>query len=158
MPARGSVVLVPPDSLNVIPGIGLVAEEALRDVGMLDPCDYHRDHMKVRHIMAGWGLVALGAVHRERRGVAELGDVPGTRRVTGGAVAPEEGAVEVLVCVTGSAVEGHLFRLYARVRDWRGGAPELAIHPGLLRTETREHTMVDGNQLCEMGHGSQVTH
>src|SRR6266568_7811254 len=129
MPARSSVVLVPPDALHVVPGIGLVAEEALRDVGVLDPCDHHRDHMKVRHIMAGWGLVALGTVHGERRGVAELGDVPGTCRVTGSAVAPEEGAVGVLVCVTGSAVEGHLFRLDARVRDWQGGAPELAIHP-----------------------------
>jgi hypothetical protein len=78
--------------------------------------------------------------------MAELGDVPGTRRVTGGAVAPEESAVGVLVGVTGSAVEGHLFRLYARVRDWRGGAPELAIHPGLLRTETREHNMVHSDR------------
>src|SRR5712691_5117862 len=89
MPARGSVVLVPTDSPDVVPCIGLVAEEALRDVRVLDPCDRHRDHVKVLHVMAGRGLVALGAIHGERRGVAELGDVPGTRGVTRGQSRPK---------------------------------------------------------------------
>jgi len=102
--------------------------------------------MKVLHIMAGWGLVALGAVHGEGRGVAELGDVPGTRRVTGGAVVPKESAMGVLVGMTSGAVEGHFFRLYTRVRDGQGVAPELEIHSGLLRTETREHNMVHGDR------------
>src|SRR5712691_721340 len=141
MPARGSVVLVPTDSLDVVPRVRLVAEEALRDVRVLDPCDRHRDHVKVPHVMAGWGLVTLGAVHRERRGVAEFGDVPRTRGVTRGAVASEEGAVGILVRVAGGAVEGHLFRLYPRVRDWQGREPDLGLHPGFPRTNTSEHDM-----------------
>src|SRR6266542_6939383 len=145
MSAGGSVVLVPPGSLDVIPGIRPVAEKALRDMRVLDPCDHHRDHVKVLHIMAGWGLVALGAVPRERRGVAELVDVPGTRGVTRGALASEEGAMGILVRVAGRAVEGHLFRLYPRVRDWQGREPDLGLHPSFLRTDTSEHDMVHGD-------------
>src|SRR5712691_9617376 len=152
MPARGSVVLVPTDSPDVVPCIGLVAEEALRDVRVLDPCDRHRDHVKVPHVMAGRGLVALGAVHGERRGVAELGDVPGTRGVTRGAVAPEEGAVWILVRVAGRTVDGHLFRLYPRVRDWQGGELDLGIHPDFLCTDTSEHDMVHGDRTVRNAH------
>src|SRR5438034_9760508 len=96
--------------------------------------------------MAGRGLVALDAVHRERRGVAELRDVPATRGVTRGAVAPEEGAVGILVRVAGGAVEGHLFRLYPRVRDWQGRELDLGIHTSFLRTDTSEHDMVHGDR------------
>ena len=80
---HNSVVLVKTDAFDVVPGSRLVAEETLRYVGVLDARDLHRHHLKVHHVVAGRGLVALVAVGRERRRVAELGDGPAALRDAG---------------------------------------------------------------------------
>src|SRR5262249_51797439 len=110
-----SVVLVPPDSLDVVPGVGLMAEKALRNLRVFDARYGHRDHGKVLHVVARRGLVALGAIGREGGGVAKLGDGPRGGAVARRAVAPEQCAVRVLVRVAGVAIEDGLLRPDVRV-------------------------------------------
>ena len=55
------VVLVETHSLDVIPGGGLVTEEALADFGLFHVRDPHRDHLEMHHVVARRGLMALEA-------------------------------------------------------------------------------------------------
>ena len=71
-----SVVLVPTDSLDVIPGIGLVAQETLCDIRMRDAGHTHRNHPEMHHIVAGRRLMASGTISRKRRRMPEFRNVP----------------------------------------------------------------------------------
>ena len=55
------VMLVETHSFDVIPGGGLVTEEALADFRLFHVRDPHRDHLKMHHVVARRGLVALDA-------------------------------------------------------------------------------------------------
>ena len=56
-----SMMLVESDTFNIVPGGGLVAEKALADFGLFHARDPHRDHLKMHHVVARRGLVALDA-------------------------------------------------------------------------------------------------
>ena len=100
----GSVVLVPPDALDVVPRRRLMARVTLVDLSMLPPRYLHRHHLKVHHVMTRRCLVALGAVGGTGRRVSELGNRPSRRRVTLSAVRAEKLPVAILVAVAGIAV------------------------------------------------------
>ena len=55
------VVLVPSHAADIVPRIGLMAEVALLDPGVLLVRDHHRDHVEVAHVVARRRLVALRA-------------------------------------------------------------------------------------------------
>lgn len=56
------MVFIESDSLNVIPGCGLVAKEALADIRMLDAGHSFGDHVEMHHVMARRSLMTLGAI------------------------------------------------------------------------------------------------
>ena len=56
-----SIMLVKANAYDVVPRGRLMAEEALGDLRFLYVRDAHRDHLKVHHVMARWGLMALRA-------------------------------------------------------------------------------------------------
>ena len=55
------MMLVKADAFDVVPRGGLMAEKALVDLGIRLAGDFHGDHLKVHHVVARRGLVALGA-------------------------------------------------------------------------------------------------
>lgn len=80
-----------------------MAEEALFNIRVLPAGDLHRDHLKVHHVMARWGLVALGTVLRVGRGMPIPGDRPRRKRVAACALAPEQSTVWIAVRMAGRA-------------------------------------------------------
>ena len=55
------MVLVAGSAFDVVPRGGLMAEEALVHLGIRLTGDLHGDHLKVHHVVARRGLVALVA-------------------------------------------------------------------------------------------------
>ena len=82
-------------ALDVVPCGGLMAEEALADIGLLYARDAHRDHFEMHHVVARWRLMAFGAGLRHGRRVAEFRDRPLRGGVTLGAVIAEQSHVPV---------------------------------------------------------------
>ena len=82
------MVFIPADTLDVIKGIGAVAEEALVHGGMLLTGD-HSVHHEVHHVVTWRCLVTLCAFLGRRRRMQELSNPPGIQRVTAGTIAPE---------------------------------------------------------------------
>ena len=103
-------MFVKADAFDVVPGRGLVAEEALIHLGLLHASGLHRNHFEVHHVMAGRCLMALDAVHGFRRRMAELGDRPLRRPVALGAVLAEELDVPILVGMAGRAIQDRFLR------------------------------------------------
>lgn len=99
------MVLVPSHAANVIPGVGLVAEEALLDAGTGLPGDCPIHHREMHHVVAGWRLVALHAILRTRRGMTEIDDRPGGGVVAVLAVAPEQRPVRIAIDVAAATIE-----------------------------------------------------
>ena len=55
------MMFVKADTSKIVPGGSLMAEEALVDFGVRLAANRLVDHFEVHHIVARWGLVALGA-------------------------------------------------------------------------------------------------
>ena len=55
------MMLVKADALDVVPRGGLMAEEALIDLGVRLAGHFHGDHLKVHHVVARRSLMALRA-------------------------------------------------------------------------------------------------
>ena len=55
------MVFVKADALDVVPRDRLMAEEALVHFRIGLAGDFHGDHLEVHHVVAGRGLMALGA-------------------------------------------------------------------------------------------------
>lgn len=68
------------------------------------------DHFKMAHIVAGRRLMALGAVQRSGRGMAEFRNRPGDGAVTLGAVLPEQAKVTIFISMTSGTVQYHFLR------------------------------------------------
>ena len=99
------VVLVPTDATDVVPGVGLVAEIALLDAGVVLAGHHHRDHVEMAHIVTGRRLMALRTFDGTGRRVLEARDLPGRRQMAGHAFAAEEIAMRTAIAVAGKAVE-----------------------------------------------------
>lgn len=56
-----SMMLVEPDTLDVVPRGTLMAEEALIHFRLLDARGHHRNRLEVHHVVAWWSLMALSA-------------------------------------------------------------------------------------------------
>ena len=122
------VVLVPPHAADVVPGGGLVAEEALVYLRVLLTGDLHRDHLEVHHVVARRRLMALGARLVGGRGVAKFGDGPFLGGMALGAVGPEEAVVAVFGLVATDAVEQRFFAAELGLKRWAVGLFEPGDH------------------------------
>ena len=58
----GLMHVAPADAADVVPGVGLMAQEALLDPCVSLPCDGAIHHLEMHHVMAGRRLVALHAI------------------------------------------------------------------------------------------------
>ena len=98
-------MLVPAGPQDVIPGRRLVALKTLVDSCVRFARNTSRDHLEVPHIMAGWRLMALGAVQGRCRRVAEFRNRPAIGGVALRAILTIEFEVAVIVGMAGAAVE-----------------------------------------------------
>ena len=104
------MVLVPTNSLDVVPRGRLVAQVALVDFGVRLTGDLGRDHLKMHHVMARRRLMALSAVLGGRRGVPKLRNRPLRRRMALGTILAEQFDVSILVGMAGRAIQDRLLR------------------------------------------------
>ena len=114
---------IPTYSFDVVPGIGLMAQIALLDLGVRLAGDRLHYHFEMSHIIMAWRrLMAFRAVLGARGGVLVPCNLSGRRNVAVGASAPKERvarvrrsppaaadrrstAMRILVTVAGKAIE-----------------------------------------------------
>ena len=121
------MVFVESNAFDVVPRSGLMAEEALTDLGFFHFRHAHRNHLEVHHVVAGRGLMALGAGLRDGRRMAEFRDRPLRRGVALRAVAAEQSDVSVLgltVAVNASVTSCTALRFFSAI-----SVPSLARSP-----------------------------
>ena len=92
-----------------------MAQKALADFGLFHVRDPHRDHLKMHHVVARRGLVALDAGLRSGGGVPEIRERPLSRDVTLRAIVAKEALVPVLGLVATGAIQQCFSRLELRV-------------------------------------------
>lgn len=99
-----SMVNIPTNPFDVVPGVRRVA-----GVALLDPRtfagDALGDHLEVHHVVAWRRQMTLRALSRARRRVAKLGDPPCRQRVAATALRAEEPLVRIAVGMAARAVE-----------------------------------------------------
>lgn len=93
-----------------------MALEALIDTGVRFAGDTGRDHFEVHHVMAGRGLMALGAISGTRRRMLELRNRPTIGGMALGTVLPKQLEVPVIIGVARSTVEDRFIGRNVRVR------------------------------------------
>src|SRR6266567_7631323 len=99
-----------------------MAKETLCYIRVLLAGDFHRNHLKVPHVVAGRCLMALRARLRGRGGVPKFGDSPLLRRVTLGAVGPKQTEVFVFRAVACRAAQQRFLSSSVVSRPRRGGS------------------------------------
>lgn len=99
------MMLVPANSANIVPGIGLMAEVALLNPGIVLARHRLRDHLEMMHVVAWRCLVALRTIRRTGRRVFEACHFPGFGEMANRAFATKEVAMRTAVAVTGKAIE-----------------------------------------------------
>ena len=108
-------MLVIANAFDVVPSRRLVALVTLVDFGDGLAGHLGRNHLKMHHVMARRGLVALGAIRGFWRRMSELWDRPFGRPVALGAVLAEEFEVPILGGMAGRAIQDRLLRGEARM-------------------------------------------
>lgn len=56
------MMLVPPDTFDVIPRICLMTEETLGYFGVFNASHLHGYHLEMHHVVARWRLMALRTI------------------------------------------------------------------------------------------------
>jgi hypothetical protein len=115
------MVVIETNVSNVIPAICRVTCAALLDFGALAR-HAPRDHFEMTHVMAGWRLVALGALRRADGGMAEAGDAPALDGVARAALAAEPAFMGIAIGVATCAVEQAKRILGAHTEEGRGNS------------------------------------
>ena len=91
------MMLVPTDSLDIVPRRCLMALPTLFDAGMRFSGHLCRNHLEVHHVVARRCLMTLTAIIRRRRRVLILGNCPAIGRMALGAIAAKESLVPIVV-------------------------------------------------------------
>ena len=157
-----SVMLVPSDATDVVPGGRLVAPLALLDTGVRLPGDRLRHHLEVHHGMAGRRQVALRAIGRTRRRVAVSRDAPRRGRVALRTVGAHLAQMTVLGGVARGAGEQH-FRGSEEGRFRARGAGSVLRHEpasesaGMSGGGTLEFAQTDGRLAARVAAHSRTT-
>lgn len=102
---HSSVMLIPANTFDVIPGCCFVAQIALPRISVLNACDLFRNHTEMLHVMAGGSLMTLRAVMGCRRRMAVARYWPFAERVTIGAAVAKEGSVRIFRSVARRTIE-----------------------------------------------------
>ena len=102
------MMLVPTNSLDIVPRVNLMALVAFVDSGFRLFRHSLRNHLEMFHVMAGRRLVALGATGRARRWMKKTAYGPLGRSVTLCAILAEQLKVGIFVRVAARAIQRHL--------------------------------------------------
>ena len=102
-------MLVPTNSLDIVPRVNLMALVALVDSCFRLFRHPLRNHLVMLHVVAWWRLVTLSATGGARRWMKKTGDRPVRRAMTLRAILAEQLKVRIFVRVTACAIKGNLF-------------------------------------------------
>ena len=98
------MVVIETNASNVIPAICRVTCAAVLDLGAIAR-HTPRDHFEMAHVVAGWRLMALGALRGADGGMTEAGDAPTLDGVARAALAAEPAFMGIAIGVATRAVE-----------------------------------------------------
>ena len=110
-------MLKPSYPFYIVEGVCLVAEVALLDAGSPLPRDAFVHHLKMHHVMAGRGLMALVTLLRFWRRVQEARDLPALGLMTVGALLAEQPTVFVTDTVAGGAIKHLAIPCWSRASE-----------------------------------------
>ena len=121
-------MLVPAGIFDVVPRRGLVALKTLVDARVRLAGDACGNHLEMHHVVAGRGLMTLGAVHRIGGRMSELGNGPTVGGMTLRTALAEQFEMTVVVGMTRGTIE-------TRLRDGDSAmrrGPMFGLHENLL--------------------------